>query len=404
MSDESNGRKRAATVASLGTAGLCVSLLFIVGCRRHDFPEYPANYREFAYVSNGASNTVSVFDVVNVRLDREIQVRQNPIGVVANPKRDEVYVLNAGSGLSGGSVSVISSENNNVVSTIPVQKEPHFLDVDAVGEFAYVANTGSNTVSVLDLKARREIALIGTGEGPSEARISVDRKTLIVSNRIGDSVSILDVAAAGQSAPTAHLRRVIEGCPGASDIVILPDSSKAFVACTGSHQVMAIALERAADASGPARTDSLEALLDVGVSPVNLALKPDGGELFVSNSDSDSISEVITGTNDVVGAYMMGAHPIKGLVSADNSFLYECNFRSQEVSIYAIDDGKRAGSIHVGDGPAALAFSSSGHLLFAVDARSGDLAVIRTSTRSLFTLLPTGRQPNAIAIKAFRAP
>ena len=136
---------------------------------------------------------------------------------------------------------------------------------------------------------------------------------------------------------------------------------------------------------------------------VHLALKPDGGELFVSNFDSDSISEVYTGTNDVSGTYLMGSHPVRGLVSEDNSLLYESNFNSQELSIYSIGDGKRVGpSIHVGDGPDALAFSAKGHLLFAVDARSGDVAAIRTSTRSLFTLLPTGRQPNAIAIKAFR--
>jgi len=98
----------------------------------------------------------------------------------------------------------------------------------------------------------------------------------------------------------------------------------------------------------------------------------------------------------------MGSHPVRGLVTADNLLLYESNFSSQEISLYSIEDGKRvAPSIHVGDGPDAMAFSSGGRLLFAVDARSSDVAVIRTSTPSLFTLLPTGRQPNAIAIKAF---
>jgi DNA-binding beta-propeller fold protein YncE len=80
------------------------------------------------------------------------------------------------------------------------------------------------------------------------------------------------------------------------------------------------------------------------------------------------------------------------------------NFQSQYVAIYSIDDGKRIASVRVGDGPTALAFSSAGHLLFAVDSRSGDVAAIRTSTRSLFTLLPAGRSPNAIAIKSFNLP
>jgi DNA-binding beta-propeller fold protein YncE len=82
--------------------------------------------------------------------------------------------------------------------------------------------------------------------------------------------------------------------------------------------------------------------------------------------------------------------------------LYVADFHSQYVTPYAIDDGKRLGSIHVGDGPSALALSSAGHLLFVVDARSADVAVVGTASRSLLTMLATGRAPNAIAVKAFR--
>jgi YVTN family beta-propeller protein len=379
----------------------CTGLLAMTGCRTHDFPEYPANYREYAYVANGGSNTISILDVVHVRLDRELQVGQNPTGVTANPKRNEVYVVNSGTSQGNGSISVIDSEKNAVVATIPVHRQPYFVDVDPSGDLAYVANSGSNSVSVIDLKARREIAVAGTGEAPGMAIVSPDGKSLVVTNRLGNSVSIFRLD--GNNVP--HIRKVVEGCAGATDAVILPDSSKVFVACSGGHQIASIALARVGDTSTPARADALEALLDVGKSPVHLALKPDGGELFVSNFDADSISEVITGTNDVVGAYLMGSHPVRGLVNEDNSLLYESDFSSQEISIYSIDDGKRVGpSIHVGDGPDGLAFSSAGHLLFAVDARSSDVAVIRTSTRSLFTLLPTGRQPNSIAIKAYQLP
>jgi YVTN family beta-propeller protein len=84
--------------------------------------------------------------------------------------------------------------------------------------------------------------------------------------------------------------------------------------------------------------------------------------------------------------------------------LFVANLRSQYVTVYAIDEGKRMGSIRVGDGPSALAFSSSGLLLFAVDSRSNDVAVVRAGTLSLFTLIPTGRSPNAIAVKAFKLP
>jgi DNA-binding beta-propeller fold protein YncE len=212
-----------------------------------------------------------------------------------------------------------------------------------------------------------------------------------VANRGGNSVSLID-------ATSRRVRAIFEGCPGAADTVILPDSSKAFVACSGGHQLMAISLAHAH------QPDRLEAMMDVGRAPVHLALKPDGGELFVSNSLSNTISEVVTSTDDVGGAYLMGDDPVRGLVSADNSLLYVANVRAQDVTMYAIDDGKRTGSIHVGDGPSAMAFSAEGHLLFVVDTRSGDIAVVRTASRALFTMLPTGHGPNAIAVKSFRGP
>ncbi len=384
---------KAAFPLAIGLFGLALA-----GCRRHDFPQYPPNYREYAYVTNGVSNTVTVLDVVNVRLDREIPVGPNPVAVAVSPTRHEAYVVNSGTAGNLGYVSIINAESNAVAANIQVHRQPVSIDLDAAGDRAYVANAGSNTISVLDLKARREIATIGAGEEPAEARPSPDGKTVVVPNRRGNSVSLVDPA-------LRTVRAYFEGCPGAADAVVLPDSSKAFVACSGGHQVMAISLARS-DAH-PAEPDRLEAVLDVGRAPVQLALKPDGGELFVSNSQSNSISEVVTTTNDVGGAYLMGDDPVHGLVSRDNSLLFVANLRSQEVTIYSVDDGKRLGNIHVGDGPAAMAFSTAGHLLFVVDARSGDVAVVRTASltkpglHSVFTMLPAGRGPNAIAVKGF---
>jgi DNA-binding beta-propeller fold protein YncE len=71
------------------------------------------------------------------------------------------------------------------------------------------------------------------------------------------------------------------------------------------------------------------------------------------------------------------------------------------VSLYGIDDGKLLGNVAVGEGPDAVALSTAGHLLMVVDARSSDLAVVRTKTRALFTLLPLGKNPSGIVVKAF---
>jgi YVTN family beta-propeller protein len=235
------------------------------------------------------------------------------------------------------------------------------------------------------------------------ARISPDEDTLLVTNRLGGSVTLID-------ANTLKVRTVFPGCPGATDAVILPDSSKGLVACSAGHQVMVLALAHKTPRNEIEKSDHLLDLLDVGQSPVNLAMKPDGGEVFVSNFDSDTISEIATGTNEVGGATLIGTHPSRGIVSQDNSTLWISNFTANTIGVYGIDDGKLLNTIQTGDGPDALAFSSAGNLLLVANSRSGDISVIRTTSYSpqgarkigaLFTMLPAAKQPNAIAVKAF---
>ena len=391
------------------TAVICALLLGVSGCRRSGFPDVPDGYREYAYISNGGSNTVTVLDLVYLRQDRTLQVGTNPTSLAVNPVRNEIYVVNTQS----GTVSVIDAVTNRIVATIPVHRLPSFIVVDPTGHRAYVTNTGSNTVSVLNLDSRREIAVAGTGEQPGLDRISPDGRTLVVTNRGSGSVSIFEVAPynpAATSEPPPHLRAAFPGCPGATDAVILPDSSKAFVACSAGHQVMSVGLA-AAPGSWEAKqnpalmTDRMLTLLDVGKAPVHLAMKPDGGEIFVSNSDSDSISEIATGSNEVGGTYIIGSRPVRGIVSRDNGTLWVANFGADSIALYSIDDGRLAWSVHTGSAPDALAFSEDEHLLLATDAHSGDVAVIRTQGTplpALFTILPAGVSPNAIVVKAIQ--
>jgi len=391
---------------ALGAATLLCA--FTTGCHHTDFPQYPSNYREYAYVSNGAGNSVTVLDLINRRQDRVIAVGQQPTGLAANPVTNEIYAVNTQPTIGDGSVSVIDATTNRVAAVIPVRRLPYSIDVDAAGKRAYVANSGSNNVSVLDLKKRREIAVIGAGEQPGLARIAQDMRSLVVTNRASGSISIFAVDNISDAKPL-RLRATFSGCTEATDAVILPDSSKAFIACTGANKLMVISLAAAPDSwaakqDSAALTDHLLTLLDVGKTPVHIALKPDTGEVFVSNFDSDSISEVSTWTNEVSGTYTIGAHPAFSVVSADNSTLWVANFGADTIAAYSIDDGKLVNVIHVGAGPDALALSVEGHLLLAADARSGDISVVRTQERlgpALFDIWPSGGQPNDIVVKAF---
>jgi YVTN family beta-propeller protein len=82
----------------------------LTGCSRHNFPDAPPDFREFAYVANAGANTVSVLDLVYLRPDRTLKVGETPIALAINPVRNEVYAVNRGS----GSISVIDAARTQI--------------------------------------------------------------------------------------------------------------------------------------------------------------------------------------------------------------------------------------------------------------------------------------------------
>lgn len=393
-------------------AALCSSLLVLfslTGCPQQTLDTQKYAYREYVYVTNGASNDVTVIDGLSFKPVTTIPVGKNPTGIAANPKTNEIYVVNAES----NNVSVIDAEKNEIVTTIGVYRQPYFISVSVDGTRGYVANSGSNNVSVIDLAARKVIATIYVGVAPGIAMVSPDGRTVVTTLRGEDAIAILDT-----NSPQMQMRIKIPVCKQPSEVVILPDSSKAFVACSGGSQVAAVQLKtspastsggnnRTAPASAstqsgtPLDGDKLLALLDVGKTPIHLALKPDGGEIFVSNFDSGTFSEIAANTNDVGGSYLTGSSPVRGVVANDNATLYVSNFNSDSVAVYDVTINKLLATVHVGNKPEALALSPNQNYLFVIDTSSGDVAVVRTGVRALFTMIPVGRKPNALVVKAF---
>jgi YVTN family beta-propeller protein len=365
--------------------------------REQALPDYGPAYREYAYVTNGKSNTVSVIDLRTFEPAKTIAVGAEPTGVAANSKKNEIYVVNTAS----NNVSVIDAGKNAVVATIGVHGKPYFIDVSEDGKRAYVANSASANVSVIDLEKRAVLGNVRVGSAPGLARVSPDGATVVISNRGDNTVSLMD-------AKLLRVRATLPVCQLPEDIAILPDSSKAFVACSGSSQVASIALASSQGGSGPT-SDRVLALLDVGRTPVSLALKPDGGELIVCDFDSDSISIIETGHDEVGSSALMGQHPAHAVVTLDNSRLYASNFGSNSVAVYDIDLGRRIWTVPVGSRPDGLALSQDQKYLLVLDTQAGDVTVIQRRTArklepteySLLTMIPVGVQPNGIVVKAF---
>src|SRR5262249_5465022 len=143
----------------------------------------------------------------------------------------------------------------------------------------------------------------------------------------------------------------------------------------------------------------------------DMLLKPDGGELYVISPEAHGLQAIDTWTHDVGDYMMLGSGPTRGVLSADASTLYVSDTAAGHVVPIDIANRRvirtpgtaKEFPIQAGQWPGALRFDFDPEekLLVVVNQGSGDIAVIRTQTNSLLTMIPVGDRPQELAVKLF---
>jgi len=202
------------------------------------FPKMLAADSGTLLVLNKSDNTVSLIDLKTKKSVATIPTGAGPHEVAVSPNGKTAVVANYGAQAPGSSLTVIDIPGKQPLKTIDLgqYRRPHgivwlrrdeivvtaegnkallFVDVKdgrVVGVIktdqnvshmvviarrsnkGFVANIGSGSVTVVDLKARRKIADIQTGAGAEGIDISPNQKEVWVTNRAANTVSVIDVA------------------------------------------------------------------------------------------------------------------------------------------------------------------------------------------------------------------
>ncbi|URM32588.1 YncE family protein [Cytobacillus firmus] len=145
-----------------------------------------------AYIANMGEDTVSVINLETKKEEKRIKVGIAPVttGITSDGKT-LVASLNGENALA---VVDLATEK---VDKIPVGTGPAQVYIDEKGQFAYVANQGteetpSSSVTVIDLVLKKAITEIETGKGSHGVVTSPDNKRVYVTNMFEDTVSIID--------------------------------------------------------------------------------------------------------------------------------------------------------------------------------------------------------------------
>jgi YVTN family beta-propeller protein len=140
------------------------------------------------FISNGQSNTVTVFDLATLAKTAEIPTGQDPDAICFEPKTARVFTFNGHS----GDATAIDAKSNAVVATIPLGGKPEFCAAPGDGKL-YVNIEDKSTLVEIDAAkpAVLRTAKLAPCDGPSGLAIDAadgvlfsvcDNKTMAVTD------------------------------------------------------------------------------------------------------------------------------------------------------------------------------------------------------------------------------
>jgi YVTN family beta-propeller protein len=212
-----------------------------------------------------------------------------PHCAVIGPKDGLLYVTTE----LDQTVTIIDPHTLKIVGTIPTgQPESHMLAITPDGQRGYTANVAPGTVSVLNIAARKTLAVIPVSGQVQRISVSVDGRTVFTADQTKPQLAVIDASTnkvkawiplpspGYGTAPTADGRWLIVALPGANkvavvdlgtmkvshtidvpaapqEIIIRPDGRVAYASCDASHKIAAIrtsdwTVEKLIDAGGGA--------------------------------------------------------------------------------------------------------------------------------------------------------
>lgn len=293
----------------------------------------------------------------------------------------EAYVANSGS----NSVSVINTTNNAVVGIpIAVGTTPMAIGITPDGTKAFVVNQDTNNVSVIDTASHTNIATIPVGSSPVGIAITPDGAEAYVTNQGSNTVSVIDIT---------NNAFVVNIPVGATPIpiAITPDGTKAYVANYDDDNVSVI--DTVSHTVAPMT-------IPVGDRPFTIVITPDGTKVFVTNLAGDSVS-IIRTLDDLVTSLMAGDQPAGIAIQPDGTHAYVTNQVDDTVSVIDVLSNTLVLTIPLGlnKSPLGIAITPDGMTAYVANVNDDSISVINTATNTLQTTIPPiGNNPIYIAI------
>lgn len=272
----------------------------------------------YAYVTEATADRVAVVDARTLRVTATVAAGRHPVAVflTGSAGANALFVTARDS----NAVAIIDADAHRLLATVPVGAQPlgealaaqgsGINDPDINDAELYVANSGSDSVSVISTEHRRVVATIPTPGAPVGVTVPAAGGVAYVSTQAG---AVLALSLARHSVIGTIFQLPAGHTPGQMDYnavtgqISLPDPA--------GNAVYILRPASAGDGTqAPALPDEPARVLPISGGPAAVAITFDGAYAFVAERDAGRVAMIDAPTRQVLATISVGGTP-RGLVT-----------------------------------------------------------------------------------------
>ena len=374
-----------------GVVGL-IALGVFVGCATSN-PSSPSTGTGLLYLATQGDSLLTPFaiDLGAGTLSspgKAAATGDTPTAMIMAPDGSALFVVNSGGGSNNGCGSVggscitaytLNSDGSIATAGSPVAAgtNPRGMAMDSGGKLLFVANQGSNDVSVFTVSGTTLTAVPQSpslifGSNPVAVAVTPDGKFLYVANQVDGTVTQFSVDASGVLTQPGGFLYPVGTTP--TGMTVTADGNFLYVANQGSNNisVFTICFNATPSCVTPDGTLTAGTTVSAGTGPVAVTEDPSSTFLYVVDKGSNQLSQyrISLGTGALTplspAAVSVGSTPLsvgvragETVSSVTTNYVYVANSGSSSVSVFSYVTtagtlGVLGSPVAVGGQPSAL--------------------------------------------------
>ncbi len=245
--------------------------------------------------------------------------------------------------------------------------------------YAYVANYGSNTVSVIN--GTSVIANISVGVEPYSVAITPNGEFAYVSDSPEDAVYVINTS-------SNKVVTEITGLHAPIGMAITPNGNFGYILESGYNYLEVINVS----------SNSLIYQIPGFSSPNGIAITPNGKLAYVTNYNSNNVSVVNLTTNSVISSFNVSSEPYGIAINPNSKIAYVADYYAFEISVANLSSNSLIRNLKSKYTPIGIAITPNGKLAYVTNYNSNNVSIINTTTNFGLSEIDIGEKSYGIAI------